>query len=60
MNGIRTSLFDLFKVRPGPSSSHTIGPMLAGLLGQNPETGQNMSNRYKETSQDGLAVCMVD
>ncbi|HAK77799.1 MAG TPA: L-serine ammonia-lyase, partial [Runella sp.] len=28
-NTITTSLFDLFKVGPGPSSSHTIGPMKA-------------------------------
>lgn len=28
---ITTSLFELFKAGPGPSSSHTIGPMLAGL-----------------------------
>ncbi len=27
---ITTSLFELFKVGPGPSSSHTIGPMKAG------------------------------
>ena len=27
---IETSLFDFFKVGPGPSSSHTIGPMKAG------------------------------
>ena len=27
---IDTTLFDLFKVGPGPSSSHTIGPMKAG------------------------------
>ena len=27
---ILTSLFDLFKIGPGPSSSHTIGPMKAG------------------------------
>jgi len=27
---ISLSLFDLFKVGPGPSSSHTIGPMCAG------------------------------
>ena len=26
---IKTSIFDLFKVGPGPSSSHTIGPMKA-------------------------------
>lgn len=30
MNCIQTSLFDIFKVGPGPSSSHTIGPMKAG------------------------------
>ncbi len=29
MNGIRLSIFDLFKIGPGPSSSHTIGPMRA-------------------------------
>ncbi len=28
--GIATSVFDLFKIGPGPSSSHTIGPMKAG------------------------------
>ncbi len=27
---IETSIFDIFKIGPGPSSSHTIGPMLAG------------------------------
>ncbi|AXE20333.1 L-serine ammonia-lyase [Runella rosea] len=31
-NAITTSLFDLFKVGPGPSSSHTIGPMKAAYL----------------------------
>ncbi|MBN1915154.1 MAG: L-serine ammonia-lyase [Parachlamydiales bacterium] len=31
MSIICTSLFELFKVGPGPSSSHTIGPMKAGL-----------------------------
>lgn len=30
MNCIATSLFDIFKIGPGPSSSHTIGPMRAG------------------------------
>jgi len=30
MKTITTSIFDLFKIGPGPSSSHTIGPMLAG------------------------------
>lgn len=27
---VRTTFFDLFKIGPGPSSSHTIGPMRAG------------------------------
>ena len=27
---IRTTLNELFKIGPGPSSSHTMGPMLAG------------------------------
>ncbi len=30
MNPVTTSIFDLFKIGPGPSSSHTIAPMLAG------------------------------
>ncbi|MBU0969539.1 MAG: L-serine ammonia-lyase [Proteobacteria bacterium] len=29
---ITTSIFDIFKTGPGPSSSHTIGPMRAALL----------------------------
>ena len=28
---IATSIFDIFKTGPGPSSSHTIGPMKAAL-----------------------------
>lgn len=28
---IKTSIFDLFKIGPGPSSSHTIGPMKAAF-----------------------------
>ena len=31
MTPITTSVFDLFKVGPGPSSSHTIGPMKAAF-----------------------------
>jgi L-serine dehydratase len=31
MKPITTSLFELFKIGPGPSSSHTIGPMKAGF-----------------------------
>ncbi|QKZ13342.1 L-serine ammonia-lyase [Spirosoma sp. KUDC1026] len=30
-NPITTSIFDLFKIGPGPSSSHTIGPMKAAF-----------------------------
>ncbi len=30
MQPIRTGIFDLFTIGPGPSSSHTIGPMRAG------------------------------
>lgn len=30
MTAITTSVFELFKIGPGPSSSHTIGPMRAG------------------------------
>lgn len=29
MNVIATSVFDIFKIGPGPSSSHTLGPMKA-------------------------------
>ncbi len=32
MKAITTSIFDLFKIGPGPSSSHTIGPMKAGFV----------------------------
>lgn len=31
MTTINTSIFELLKIGPGPSSSHTIGPMKAGL-----------------------------
>ena len=31
-DSITTSIFDIFKTGPGPSSSHTIGPMKAALL----------------------------
>ncbi|MBU1248567.1 MAG: hypothetical protein KKB70_07710, partial [Proteobacteria bacterium] len=30
MQPVTTSLFEFFKIGPGPSSSHTIGPMKAG------------------------------
>ncbi|WP_320173010.1 L-serine ammonia-lyase [Maridesulfovibrio sp.] len=32
MTAITTSVFELFKIGPGPSSSHTIGPMKAGYI----------------------------
>lgn len=68
MTGIDTSIFDLFKIGPSPSSSHTIGPMRAGI----PEwhvvsldkavramalTGRDTPCQYKETSRGGLARC---
>ncbi len=31
-DSITTSIFDIFKTGPGPSSSHTIGPMKAALM----------------------------
>ncbi len=31
-DAITTSVFDIFKTGPGPSSSHTIGPMKAALM----------------------------
>ena len=46
---IATSVFDLFKVGPGPSSSHTIGPMKAAFdfqqrVGQLPEFDQQRAD----------------
>lgn len=46
---ITTSIFDLFKVGPGPSSSHTIGPMKAAFdfrqrLAQLPESVLTRAN----------------
>lgn len=43
---ITTSLFELFKAGPGPSSSHTLGPMLAGL---------DFSNLLQSLPQDLLS-----
>ena len=31
MSSIKTSITEMFKIGPGPSSSHTLGPMRAGL-----------------------------
>ena len=49
------SVFDLFKIGIGPSSSHTAGPMRAAR-GAWLETGADMMSKYKETARGGLAV----
>ncbi len=41
MDPVTTSIFDLFKIGPGPSSSHTIGPMEAAY--QFLQSAQNLS-----------------
>jgi len=46
MTAISTSIFELLKIGPGPSSSHTIGPMRAGndfieRIRELPETDRN-------------------
>ena len=51
MRPITTSLFSLFKVGPGPSSSHTIGPMTAGRL---------FSSTCAELPREMLARASVD
>ncbi|SDU05590.1 Serine dehydratase beta chain [Pseudomonas orientalis] len=43
------SVFDLFKILIGPSSSHTVGPMRA-----------DMKSKYKETVRGGLAVNIIE
>jgi hypothetical protein len=43
------------KVGPGPSSSHTIGPIRITVDVQ----AQEMNSKYKETSEGGLAVSVV-
>lgn len=50
-NAITTSLFDLFKVGPGPSSSHTIGPMKAAYLFL-----QQLSQLPAEQAQQGKTI----
>ncbi|HRW58356.1 MAG TPA: L-serine ammonia-lyase [Chlamydiales bacterium] len=50
MDWIHTSLFELYKIGPGPSSSHTIGPMRAGydflqkIKALSPEKRKNISH----------------
>ena len=48
---IKTSVFDLFKVGPGPSSSHTIGPMKAAF-----DFRQRLSQLPIETQQRADAI----
>ena len=69
------SVFDLFSIGIGPSSSHTVGPMRAAnrfveslgseaLLDQviktMRETGADMKTKYKETARGGLAVNIIE
>lgn len=48
---ITTSVFDLFKVGPGPSSSHTIGPMKAAF-----DFRQRLANLPAEQQQQADAI----
>ncbi|MBD2755302.1 L-serine ammonia-lyase [Spirosoma validum] len=48
---ITTSVFDLFKVGPGPSSSHTIGPMKAAF-----DFRQRLANLPVEQQQQADAI----
>ncbi|GAB3782889.1 L-serine ammonia-lyase [Spirosoma horti] len=48
---ITTSVFDLFKVGPGPSSSHTIGPMKAAF-----DFRQRMAQLPTDTQQRADAI----
>lgn len=52
MTAINTSVFELLKIGPGPSSSHTIGPMKAGydfhcLMQQLPQEQQEKATELK-------------
>lgn len=72
---VNTSIFEIFKIGIGPSSSHTVGPMRAAqefaaslqnerVLDQvapvRVEFGMDMQSRYKETSLAGLAVNVIE
>ncbi|GAB4044289.1 L-serine ammonia-lyase [Spirosoma litoris] len=50
-NPITTSIFDLFKVGPGPSSSHTIGPMKAAF-----DFRQRLAQLPPVTQQQATAI----
>ena len=43
------STFELFRIGVGPSSSHTVGPMRAGL-----EFARSLRERLTTTSADGV------
>ncbi len=45
---IRTSFFELFKIGPGPSSSHTVGPMFAANRFRN-EVLEVLQNRTSQS-----------
>ena len=49
---IRTSIFELFKIGPGPSSSHTVGPMLAA----NEFREQIIAYTHRESVLDHLDI----
>ena len=59
---MRTSVFDLFKIGIGPSSSHTVGPMRAALRfvkelesqGQLEKTARLQSELYGSLALTGL------
>ena len=58
---IETSLFDFFKIGPGPSSSHTIGPMRAGhdfvqRCDARPLAGALLTGSIENLFHDGLTI----
>ena len=65
LNGMELSVFDLFKIGIGPSSSHAVGPMRAAkflcqVIVTMRQTGADMQSKYKETSAGGLAVNITE
>jgi len=50
---VMTTLDEFYKVGPGPSNSHTIGPMRITY------TAKDMNSKYRETSEAGLALSLV-
>lgn len=64
---VAISVFDVFKIGIGPSSSHTVGPMRTTALFSGAlmirtmrDTGADMHDKYKETSRRRLAVSAVE